>query len=73
MKKAVHPKMNNIKMKCSCGNEFYLFLVLSNNVLDIDVCNKCYPFYTGKEKIVDIAGRVDNFNKKFKKLKKRQK
>jgi len=62
--------LRSINIFCSCGNAFELNLVLDVNKLNIEVCNKCHPFYTGKQKIVDVAGRVDNFNKKFSKLKK---
>ncbi len=62
--------LKSINIFCSCGNAFELNLVLDVNKLNIEVCNKCHPFYTGKQKIVDVAGRVDNFNKKFSKLKK---
>jgi large subunit ribosomal protein L31 len=62
--------LKSINIFCSCGNAFELNLVLDVNKLNIEVCNNCHPFYTGKQKIVDVAGRVDNFNKKFSKLKK---
>lgn len=62
--------LKSINIFCSCGNAFELNLVLDVNKLNIEVCNKCHPFYTGKQKIIDVAGRVDNFNKKFSKLKK---
>jgi len=67
-KKNVNLKIVNIF--CSCGNFFELNLILDVDKLNIEVCNKCHPFYTGKQKIIDVAGRVDNFNKKFSKLKK---
>lgn len=62
--------LKSINIFCSCGNAFELNLVLDVNKLNIEVCDKCHPFYTGKQKIIDVAGRVDNFNKKFSKLKK---
>lgn len=62
--------LKDVTISCSCGNVFNLFLAISVDKLNIEVCNKCHPFYTGKQKIVDVAGRVDNFNKRFSKLKK---
>ncbi|HIH2763702.1 MAG TPA: 50S ribosomal protein L31 [Candidatus Azoamicus sp.] len=62
--------LKSVNIFCSCGNAFELNLVLDLDKFNIEVCNKCHPFYTGKQKIVDVAGRVDNFNKKFSRLKK---
>jgi len=69
MKKEIHPKCFEVDIICSCGNKFNLFLSLKLDVLNIEVCNKCHPFYTGKQKIIDVAGRVDNFYRKFGKSK----
>ena len=65
MKAAIHPTYKQIKVKCSCGHEFETGSTLDDDALSIEVCNKCHPFYTGKQKIVDTAGRVDSFNRKF--------
>jgi large subunit ribosomal protein L31 len=62
--------LKSVNIFCSCGSFFELNLILDVDKLNIEVCNKCHPFYTGKQKIIDVAGRVDNFNKKFSKLKK---
>lgn len=62
--------LKNVNVHCSCGNNFELILALEATKLNIEVCNLCHPFYTGKQKIVDVSGRVDNFNKRFSKLKK---
>lgn len=70
MKKKIHPNCFNVDISCSCGNKFKLSLSLKMEKLNIDVCNKCHPFYTGKQKIVDAAGRVDGFYKKFNNFKK---
>jgi large subunit ribosomal protein L31 len=64
MKPDIHPKYNEIKVICSCGNEFATKSTLSDE-LHIDVCSSCHPFYTGKQKIVDSAGRVDKFRRKY--------
>jgi len=64
MKFEIHPKYVQINVKCSCGNTFTTRSTVDKN-LSIDICNKCHPFYTGKQKIVDAAGRVDSFNRRF--------
>jgi large subunit ribosomal protein L31 len=64
MKKNIHPAYEPIKVKCSCGNEFSVKSTLGQS-LNLEVCAKCHPFYTGQQKIVDTAGRVDSFNKKY--------
>lgn len=69
MKKNIHATCNKVTFKCVCGNIFDLFLALNANQINIEVCNECHPFYTGQQKIIDVSGRVDNFYKKFGKLK----
>jgi large subunit ribosomal protein L31 len=65
MKPDIHPKYQNVKVLCSCGNEFTTRSTLQGE-LHIEVCAACHPFFTGKQKIVDTAGRVDKFRKKYK-------
>lgn len=67
--KKLELKFKKVNIFCSCGNSFDLLLTIDADKLNIDVCNKCHPFYTGKQKIIDVSGRVDSFNKKFSKLK----
>jgi len=69
MKINTHPKRTNVNVRCSCGNIFNLDLAVEFKSLVIEVCNKCHPFYTGQQKIIDVSGRVESFNKKFNKLK----
>lgn len=64
MKPDIHPASNELNVACSCGNTFETTSVLSGD-LHIDVCNKCHPFYTGQQKIVDTTGRVEKFNNKY--------
>ena len=64
MKKDIHPKYSEIKVTCSCGNSFVTKSTLGQD-LTIEVCSACHPFYTGQQKIVDTAGRVDKFRKRF--------
>lgn len=69
MKAEIHPDYNDVKVVCSCGNSFETRSTLSDEI-HLDVCSSCHPFYTGKQKIVDTAGRVDKFQKKFGKMRK---
>ena len=64
MKADIHPKYNEIQVNCSCGNTFATRSTM-NKPLHVEVCSACHPFYTGKQKIVDTAGRVEKFNQKF--------
>jgi len=65
MKKETHPEYKEIKVTCSCGNTFITESTLNNDKLNIEICSKCHPFYTGQQKLVDTAGRVDKFKKKY--------
>ncbi|MGH8594220.1 MAG: 50S ribosomal protein L31 [Gammaproteobacteria bacterium] len=65
MKPDIHPRYEEITVTCSCGNTFKTRSTLAKD-LHIDVCSACHPFYTGKQKIVDTAGRVDKFRRKYK-------
>ena len=64
MKAEIHPNYQEIKVACSCGNEFTTRSTLSDE-LHIEVCSACHPFYTGKQKILDTAGREDKFRRKY--------
>ena len=63
MRDGIHPKYQEATVTCGCGNTFTTRSVRPE--LKIDICNECHPFYTGKLKYVDTAGRIDKFNKKF--------
>ena len=64
MKADIHPDYNEITVNCSCGNSFKTRSTAGQD-LSLDVCSACHPFYTGKQKIVDTAGRVDKFRQKY--------
>ena len=64
MKKDTHPKYPEINVTCSCGNTFTTKSTAGKD-LNIEVCSQCHPFYTGKQKIVDTAGRVEKFKQKY--------
>ena len=63
MKTNIHPKYVECRVACGCGNEFTTRATVSE--LKIEICNACHPFFTGKQKLVDAAGRVDRFLKKY--------
>jgi large subunit ribosomal protein L31 len=63
MKKDIHPKYVTTKVTCGCGNSFLTRSTVPE--LKVDICNVCHPFYTGKLKYVDTAGRIEKFQKKF--------
>jgi large subunit ribosomal protein L31 len=64
MKPEIHPNYTEIKVTCSCGNEFTTRSTIDHD-LHVEVCSACHPFYTGKQKIVDSGGRVDKFRKRY--------
>ena len=64
MKQGIHPEYTEINVTCSCGNTFKTASTLGRD-LQLEVCSKCHPFYTGQQKIVDTAGRVDRFRQKY--------
>jgi large subunit ribosomal protein L31 len=64
MKAEIHPQYTEIKVTCSCGNTFNTRSTMSGD-LQVEVCSACHPFYTGQQKILDTAGRVDQFRKKY--------
>ena len=64
MKADIHPAYSDVKVVCSCGNTFTTRSTLGKD-MHVEVCSACHPFYTGKQKIVDTAGRVDKFRRKY--------
>lgn len=65
MKDGIHPDYNETTVTCGCGNSFTTRS--TRNELKVDICSSCHPFYTGKLKFVDTAGRIEKFQNKFKK------
>jgi large subunit ribosomal protein L31 len=63
MKKSIHPKYVVTSVKCGCGNTFSTRATVAE--LKVDICSACHPFYTGKLKYVDTAGRIEKFKNKF--------
>ena len=63
MKTNIHPELHEVKVHCQCGNEF--MTRSTKKELRVEVCSACHPFYTGKQKNTDMAGRVERFNRKY--------
>ncbi|MFD1675832.1 50S ribosomal protein L31 [Alicyclobacillus fodiniaquatilis] len=63
MKPDIHPSYNKVLVTCACGETFESGSVKDS--LRVEICSKCHPFYTGKQKLIDVGGRVDKFNKKY--------
>jgi large subunit ribosomal protein L31 len=69
MKKDIHPEYHpQAKVSCACGNTFYIGS--TKKEIEVEICYACHPFYTGKEKLIDTAGRVEKFKTKREKAKK---
>lgn len=64
MKSGIHPTYTDLKVTCACGNTFATRSTLGAD-LQVEICSSCHPFYTGKQKIVDTAGRVGKFQAKY--------
>jgi large subunit ribosomal protein L31 len=65
MKEGIHPKYYQTTLRCHCGNEFVSGSTKEN--ISVEICSRCHPFYTGKQKLVDSAGRIERFLKKYEK------
>ncbi len=70
MKKGIHPKSQKCTVTCACGNTFETQATVPK--LKLDICNVCHPFYTGKQKFVDTAGRVQRFKQRYANYNKQQ-
>ena len=63
MKEKIHPKYMQAKVQCACGNTF--MTGSTKPELHVEVCAKCHPFFTGKQHLIDVQGRVERFNKRY--------
>ena len=63
MKTGIHPNYNLVKVSCACGNTFETRTAVGE--IKVEICSQCHPFYTGKQKLIDTAGRVDKFMQKY--------
>ena len=64
MKQGIHPDYKEIAVHCACGNQFTTRSTRKEE-LHLEICSACHPFFTGKQKLIDTAGRVDRFNKRY--------
>ena len=69
MKESIHPDYHEVTVVCACGETFKTGSTKKGDVIKVDICSKCHPFFTGKQKLVDTGGRVDKFNKRYGKAK----
>jgi len=64
MKANIHPAYNQIRVMCACGNSFMTRSTHKGDI-HVEICSNCHPFFTGKQKLVDTAGRVERFRRKY--------
>ena len=64
MKNDIHPALHKAKITCACGNETEILSTKGKEV-HVEICSSCHPFFTGKQRFVDTAGRIDRFRKKY--------
>jgi large subunit ribosomal protein L31 len=65
MKEKIHPNYHEVSVVCACGNAFKTRSTYKSDLLHLEICSKCHPFFTGKQKLVDSAGRVERFQRKY--------
>jgi large subunit ribosomal protein L31 len=65
MKEGIHPDYHNVQITCACGNKFDSRSTFKGQTIRVEVCSNCHPFFTGKQKLLDTAGRVERFQKKY--------
>jgi len=65
MKKGIHPEYKEINVVCACGHTFKTRSTYKSDLLHVEICSSCHPFFTGKQKLIDSAGRVERFRRKY--------
>jgi large subunit ribosomal protein L31 len=70
MKENIHPAYHATVIKCACGNE--IPTGSTKQEIHVEICSKCHPFYTGKQKLIDSAGRIEKFRRKYEKFQKKE-
>ncbi len=70
MKKDIHPEYFQAKARCACGNEFTVGSTKES--ISVEICSKCHPFFTGKQKLIDTAGRIERFRRKYARFEERK-
>lgn len=70
MKKDIHPEYVETSIKCACGNEIEVGSTRTD--IKVEICSSCHPFFTGKQKLIDTAGRIERFRRKYAKFQKQE-
>jgi len=65
MKELIHPEYHEVMVTCACGETFKAASTKKGDNIKVEICSKCHPYFTGKQKLVDTGGRVDKFKKKY--------
>lgn len=65
MKEGIHPNYKEVTVRCACGETFTTGTTKDVEELRVEICSKCHPFFTGRQKLVDSGGRVDKFKKRY--------
>ena len=65
MKEGIHPDYHPVTVHCACGSTFETRSTFKGNLIRVEICSQCHPFFTGKQKLIDTAGRVERFQKKY--------
>src|SRR6267143_2612932 len=73
MKPGIHPAYHPVTVHCACGHTFPTRSTIKGALLRVEICSNCHPFFTGKQKLLDTAGRVERFTKKYEKAAEAQK
>ena len=71
MKKGIHPEYSQTTIRCACGNVVEVGAAAKD--ISVEICSKCHPFFTGKQKLVDTAGRIERFRRKYAKFEEQNK
>ncbi len=64
MKAGIHPEYHDVNVRCACGNQWETRSTLDEEI-QLEICSDCHPFFTGKQKLIDTAGRVERFQRKY--------
>jgi len=65
MKSGIHPDYHRVTVHCACGSTFETRSTIKGDLMRVEICSNCHPFFTGKQKLVDTAGRVERFQRKY--------
>lgn len=65
MRDLIHPDYHEVMVTCACGEKFMAASVKKGDNIKVEICSKCHPYFTGKQKLIDTGGRVDKFKKKY--------